>query len=147
MCTIWVYKHYTFHLLIIKISNEILWTYFLSIISIFPLNFLILEINFIKIIILINDKRRCWFTYKETFMLSNIRCILTIIFTDLSIEKWKWNQLSVNRYVKFVFFLIKMIIRKEIILDLSLNRYLIQWKYKNICLEDKILGFRYSLYL
>ena len=147
MCTIWVYKHYTFHLFIIKISHEILWTYFLSIISIFPLNFLILEINFIKIIILINDKGRRWFTYKETFMLNDIRSILTIIFTDLSIEKWKWNQLSVNRYVKFVFFLIKVIIRKEIILDLSLNRYLIQWKYKNICLEDKILGFRYSLYL
>lgn len=147
MCTIWVYKHYTFHLLIIKISHEILWTYFLSIISIFPLNFLILEINFIKIIILINDKGRRWFTYKETFMLNDIRSILTIIFTDLSIEKWKWNQLSVNRYIKFVFFLIKVIIRKEIILDLSLNRYLIQWKYKNICLEDKILGFRYSLYL
>ena len=145
MCTIWVYKHYTFHLLIIKISHEIFWTYFLSIISIFPFNFLILEINFIKIIILINDKGRRWFTYKETFMLNDIRCILTIVFTDLSIEKWKWNQLSVNRYVKFVFFLIKVIIRKEIILDLSLNRYLIQWKYKNICLEDKILGFRYSL--
>ena len=147
MCTIWVYKHYTFHLLIIKISHEILWTYFLSIISIFPLNFFILEINFIKIIILINDKGRRWFTYKETFMFNDIRSILTIIFTDLSIEKWKWNQLSVNRYVKFVFFLIKVIIRKEIILNLSLNRYFIQWKYKNIRLEDKILVFRYSLYL
>jgi len=80
-------------------------------------------------------------THEKAVMFFNIWAIEAKVFSDLSTQNWKAEELVVDWQVKFFLFLVEVVIRQKRILCVSLNGNFLLTHHKQISLVNRKLVF------